>query len=45
MDGIELIKTDLVDIKGRLTAAESRISDAEDATVQLKSRVTVLETK
>lgn len=45
MDGIDRIKTDLVDIKERLTAAKGRISDAEDATTQLTSKVTLLETK
>ncbi|XP_051269397.1 beta-centractin-like [Dicentrarchus labrax] len=37
--------TDLDAIKGRLTTAESRISDTEDATAQLTSKVTDLETK
>lgn len=45
IEGIALIRTDLDAIKGRLTTAESRISDTEDTTAQLKSKVTDLETK
>lgn len=43
IDGIAHIRSDLDTIKGRMTTAEQRIGDTEDATAQLTSKVSELE--
>ena len=45
LDGIAHIRTDLDTIRGRLTTAETRISDTEDTAAQLTAKMTKLETQ
>ena len=45
LDGIAHIRTDLDTIRGRLTTAETRISDTEDTAAQLTAKMTELETQ
>ncbi len=43
-ESIANFRSDLKSIKGQLTTAESHISDTEDATIKLISKVTEMET-